>query len=162
MAQLTRAQLRFNIARDLPDNQAGEISPADVRVVCDDLADSMFLRVVGAPGRDAIRYVNGSWSPVSLVTTSFAVLTRGGDFGSLKAAIEAWSAAGGTHVALPALGAICTSNWLNLFAIRSQGSSAGDLDDVWPLGGSAPWVWVVSPLYWGLAGRNHARFDGLE
>ena len=149
MAQRTRAELLAKVALDLADNNAGDITPADVRGVCDDLADSMFLRLPGAPGREAIRYVNGAWSAVSLVQTQYAVLTRSGDFASLKAAVEAFSAAGGGVVPLPALGAVVSSSrFFSLFAIR-EGSSFGNFDDIWPVGGSAPWLWALLPAFYG-------------
>ena len=149
MTQRTRAELAVQIAQDLADNNTGDITPSHVREVCDDIADSMFIRLIGAPGREAIRYVNGAWSAVSLVSTTYAVVTRSGDFGSLKAAVEAFGAAGGGVVPLPALGAVVSnSRVFSLFAIR-EGSSYGDLDDIWPVGGSAPWIWVLTPSFYG-------------
>ena len=149
MAIRTRAELRAQIAQDLPDNSTGLITPAHVRDVTDDLADSMFLRLQGAQGREAIRYVSGAWSAVSLVQTQYAVLTRSGIFASLKAAVEAFSVAGGGVVPLPALGAVVSNQrFFSLFAIR-EGSSYGDLDDIWPVGGSAPWLWALMPRHYG-------------
>ena len=149
MTQRTRAELRTQVARDLPDNTTGDITPAHVRDVCDDLADSMFIRLVGAQGRETIRYVNGAWSAVSLVETSYVALTRAGTFAALKAAVEAFGAAGGSVVPLPALGAsVATRGIFSLFAVR-EGSSYGDMDDIWPVGGSAPWLWVLLPRHFG-------------
>ena len=149
MTQRTRAELAVQIARDLADNNAGDITPADVREVCDDIADSMFIRLVGAQGREAIRYTSGAWAAVSLVSTQYAVLTSSGDFNSLKAAVEAFSVAGGGVVPLPALGAVVTNQrFFSTFAIR-LGSSFGDLDDIWPVGGTAPWLWALLPRHYG-------------
>ena len=149
MTQRTRAELALQIAQDLADNSTGDITPAHVRDVCDDIADSMFIRLVGAPGREAVRYVNGAWAAVSLVETAYTVVTRAGDFASVKAAVEAFGVAGGSVVPLPAQGAVVSnSRVFSLFAIRA-GSSFGDLDDVWPVGGSAPWVWALMPAFYG-------------
>ena len=149
MTQRTRAELAMQIARDLPDNSTGLITPAHVRDVCDDIADSMFIRLVGAEGREAVRYVNGAWAAVSLVQTQYAVLTSSGDFNSLKAAVEAFSVSGGSVVPLPALGAVVSnSRFFSLFAVRA-GSSFGNLDDIWPVGGSAPWLWALLPRHYG-------------
>ena len=149
MTQKTRQALRAQVDLLLPDNDQKDISAADIRVVCDDIADSMFIRLVGAPGRTAIRYTSGAWAAVSLVETSYAVVTRAGDFASLKAAVEAFGVAGGSVAALPAQGAAVTNNRVfSLFAIR-VGSSFGPLADVWPLAGPAPWVWAVMPAYYG-------------
>ena len=149
MTQRTRAELALQIAQDLADNTTGDITPAHVRDVCDDIADSMFIRLIGAPGREAIRYTAGAWAAVSLVQTQYAVLTRAGNFASLKAAVEAFSVAGGSVVPLPALGAVVSnSRFFSLFAIR-EGSSYGDLTDIWPVGGSAPWLWALMPRHYG-------------
>lgn len=94
---------------------------------------------VGVDGQ-ILRWADGSWTPSAESLRSFVAITRGNNFDSIKAAMEAALTAGGTtHFDT----GISVSR--NYHSCCFQSGSTSQINNVWESGGTAPYVWVLTP-----------------
>ena len=139
----------------LADNNAGAISPADVRGVLDDAVDSLVPAIGGSSVLDRLQWnATDGWAPVSAVTTQYLVVTRADDFPILQEALVALLTLGGNEDAFPAVPAFVSTRLSSYASIGGANTGGNDalLSDLWPLGQSAPFVWLVTPKAFWLAG----------
>ena len=100
---------------------------------------------VGNEALDELRWRNGMWTPISPVTTSYGAMTREGTFASLKTLFDAVAneprglGVSADGVLVSAREAISVGNDETFRVIT--------MDAVWPVGDSAPWVWVLFPRF---------------
>ena len=119
----------------------------------------------GSDALDELRWVNGRWSPISVVTTSYGAMTRAGTFVSLKELMD------GVASEPYGLGVSADGQLVNARESLSAGNDRPyrpiTLDAVWPVAEAAPYVWLLTPsFYHGLSnfsGRFTSRnSDGAQ
>ena len=99
----------------------------------------------GSDALDQLRWRNGGWTAISAVTQTYAALTRLGTFASLKILMD------GVRAQPNGLGH--TTN--GILTTARQAITAGNdetyrtltMDQAWPAGESAPYVWVLTPSF---------------
>ena len=126
---------------------AGAVAPVRVpisvlKTVIDSLPD-------GSASRNTVRYVNGAWSAVSTERIIYGAWTRGDTFTSLKTLFDDVAGEPG-GIGANADGLVFEVTGQQLILTNGSGSSSivAALDDIWPQGGSAPYMWILSPQYY--------------
>ena len=102
----------------------------------------------GDEALDALRWFNGAWTPSNTERSYFTAITRLNTFASLMAVADKGLAApvssGGTS--FPTLGGFWRKDPSSVVTVAaSPVQPEPDLDDVWPISESAPYIWVLTP-----------------
>ena len=126
----------------------------------DDAVDSLVPSVGGSAVLDRLQWnATDGWAPVSAVTTQYLVVTRVDDFPTLQEALVALLTLGGNEDAfpnIPAFVSIRLSSYASIGGANTSGNDA-NLTDLWPLGQSAPFVWLVTPKAFGWLDRSRVN-----
>lgn len=122
----------------------GEVIPAGG-------ADAITGLPVGSSALDSLRWnaAMNAWQAVSSTSVIYYAITRGNGFSDLSSAIRSILTSGDAQVYSSTLGLYVTANQaLDVFETSDY---AGSFDVLWPVGMSAPYLWVAVPTAIGLA-----------
>ena len=100
--------------------------------------------------RNELRWVGDAWAAISQEGRAFFVLTRENTVASLKAAFD------GVADHRRGTGTGDNAHVAEIDEV-AQLATGGGLDAVWPVAGTAPWIWVVEPEFPDLLGRRRIR-----
>ena len=161
MAIKSKADLRVDITAAIHANATGAITPAVHHALLTDIIDSSAAGA-GSPARDRLKWHPADgWVPVSDTQVQYLVVTRLDTFATLQAALVALLTAGGNEGAYPGVPAFVSTRLSSYASIGGANTSGNDalLSDLWPLGATAPFVWLLTPSPFDLLGRSRANIS---
>lgn len=123
MAVRTRGDLKARIAAQLPDNTAGEISPADVRSLLEDLADSALFTAALVAALEALAGNAAAKAAIEAILADVAVATTYFGWSSQEAIVTADLDA----------------------SLDRVNADAGDYENEWPPNDQPAWFFVAVP-----------------
>lgn len=110
----------------------------------------------GSDALDELRWRGEAWTPISPNDTQYAAWTRDATYATLETLFNAVAAEPG------GLGATADAVLFNLdrtatISNRLDLATVITLDAIWPVGGTAPYIWLVSPKFYGWLPNYQAR-----
>ena len=140
-----RERFTKNDAIDLaqPATEDDDIAPTR-QSVAEAIASVTGTLVPGNEALDELRWRNGTWTPISPVTTTYFAMTRGNTFTSLNELMTAVSMQSGGF-GYSADGALRQTGQSLSASNRPDGSGWPiTTDAIWPVGEDAPFIWLIN------------------